>query len=112
MIKMLTQINQKKSRFIGKIPHKINLANIPTPLEKINFKGKNFLIKRDDLTGVELSGNKVRKLEYLLYQAVKEKSDIIFTSGREQSNHARATAIAAAKLGIKSKLFLWGKESS
>lgn len=93
------------------IPKKIILANIPTPLQTIKFNGKNFLIKRDDLTGLELSGNKVRKLEYLIYQAKKEKADVIYTDGGEQSNHARATVIAAAKAGIKSKLFLWGKDS-
>ncbi len=92
------------------LPKKILLANIPTPLQTIKFDGKNFLMKRDDLTGVELSGNKVRKLEYLIYQAKKEKADIIFTDGGDQSNHARATAIAAASAGIKSKLFLWGKD--
>ncbi len=92
------------------IPNKILLANIPTPLQKINFRNKNFLIKRDDLTGVELSGNKVRKLEYLIYQAKKERAELIFTDGGEQSNHARATVIAAAQAGIKSRLFLWGKD--
>ncbi len=91
-------------------PNKIILANIPTPLQKINFQNKSFLIKRDDLTGMELSGNKVRKLEYLIYQAKKEKADFIFTDGGEQSNHARAAVIAAAQAGIKSKLFLWGKD--
>jgi D-cysteine desulfhydrase len=92
------------------IPNRVNIANIPTPLQTIKFNGKSFLIKRDDLTGVELSGNKVRKLEYIIYQAKKEKADIIFTDGGEQSNHARATVIAAANAGIKSKLFLWGKD--
>ncbi|HKI79664.1 MAG TPA: pyridoxal-phosphate dependent enzyme [Ignavibacteriaceae bacterium] len=95
-----------------KTPGKIKLANIPTPIEEITFENKKLLIKRDDLTGIELSGNKVRKLEYLLMQAKKEKADTIFTCGGEQSNHARATAIAAAKLGMKSKLFLWGKDNS
>ncbi|MHB1686852.1 MAG: 1-aminocyclopropane-1-carboxylate deaminase/D-cysteine desulfhydrase [Ignavibacteriaceae bacterium] len=92
-------------------PQKVSLANIPTPLQEIKFEGKIFLIKRDDLTGVELSGNKVRKLEYLIYQAKKEKSDYVFTTGGDQSNHARTTVIAAAKFGMKSKLFLWGKDS-
>jgi D-cysteine desulfhydrase len=94
-----------------KRPGKINIANIPTPLEEIEFENKRFLIKRDDLTGAELSGNKVRKLEYLIYQAKKEKADMVFTCGGEQSNHARATAIAAARSGIKSKLFLWGSDT-
>ncbi len=94
------------------IPKKIPLANIPTPLEIIKFENKKFLIKRDDLTGMELSGNKVRKLEYLIYQAKREKADLIFTDGGDQSNHARATVVAAAKAGIKTKLFLWGKDKT
>ena len=59
---------------------------------------------------MELSGNKVRKLEYLIYQAKKERADLVFTDGGDQSNHARATVIAAAKAGIKTRLFLWGKD--
>ena len=99
------------------IPKKINLAHLPTPLEEIRFRtsrndpgAKEFLIKRDDYTGSDFLGNKIRKLEYLLYEAKRERSDIIFTCGGDQSNHARATASAAAKLGIKTKLFLWGEE--
>ena len=92
------------------VPGKIELANIPTPLQEIKFEGRKFLIKRDDLTGVELSGNKVRKLEYLLFEAQRKKAGCIFTCGGEQSNHARATAIAAAKIRIKTKLFLWGND--
>lgn len=93
-------------------PKKISLAQIPTPLEEIKFEGKSFLIKRDDLTGCELSGNKVRKLEYLLADAKSKKADLIFTSGGDQSNHARATVIAAKKIGLSTKLFLWGKDKS
>ena len=92
------------------IPKKIILAHLPTPLEEIKFRTKKFLIKRDDYTGSDFLGNKIRKLEYLLYEAKKLKSDIIFTCGGEQSNHARATASAAAKIGMKTRLFLWGEE--
>ena len=94
------------------IPKKLNLANIPTPIQKIKYNGCSFLIKRDDLTGVELSGNKIRKLEYLLYEAKKKKADYVFTSGGDQSNHCRASVIAAAAVGIKSKIFLWGKDKN
>jgi D-cysteine desulfhydrase len=93
------------------IPKRISLANIPTPIQKISFEEKSFFVKRDDFTGMETSGNKIRKLEYLLFQAKKEKAEYVFTCGGEQSNHARATAFAAASLGMKSKLFLWGKNS-
>jgi D-cysteine desulfhydrase len=93
------------------IPKKISLAQIPTPLEEVKFDENSFLIKRDDLTGCELSGNKVRKLEYLLAEAKQKSADIVFTSGGDQSNHARATVIAARKIGLKTKLFLWGQET-
>lgn len=95
-----------------KTPSKVSLAQIPTPLQTIQFEGKSFLIKRDDLTGCELSGNKVRKLEYIIADAKRKKADIIFTCGGEQSNHARATVIAAKSIGLNTKLFLWGKEKS
>ncbi len=94
-----------------KKPSKLKLASLPTPVEYVNYSGQSFFVKRDDLSGLELSGNKVRKLDYLIYDALKEKADYIFTTGGEQSNHARATAIAAVKYGIKPKLFLWGKNS-
>ena len=93
------------------IPNKITLAHIPTPLEKLKFRNKNFLMKRDDYTGLDFSGNKIRKLEYLLYRAKKRRVDIIFTCGGEQSNHCRATVSAATKTGMKTKLFLWGDDS-
>ncbi|MEJ5262857.1 MAG: pyridoxal-phosphate dependent enzyme [Ignavibacterium sp.] len=93
-----------------KTPKKVNLANIPTPLEVIKYQNKKFLMKRDDLTGCELSGNKVRKLEYIIADAIKHKADVIFTCGGEQSNHARATTIAAKKFGLPVKLFLWGSD--
>jgi len=95
-----------------KTPKKINLAHLSTPLEKMKFHNKEFLIKRDDYTGSDFLGNKIRKLEYLLFEAKKIKADIIFTCGGDQSNHTRATASAAAKLGINTKLFLWGKENN
>lgn len=91
---------------------KISIAQIPTPLEVSKFDNKKFLLKRDDLTGCELSGNKIRKLEYLLYDAKLNKADVLFTCGGEQSNHARAVTLSAKKIGLKSILFLWGKEKS
>ena len=92
-------------------PKKLNIANLPTPIQKVKFRGAKFLIKRDDYTGTELTGNKIRKLDYILADVKKKKADYLFTSGGDQSNHARATAIAARQIGIKTKLFLWGKET-
>ena len=94
-----------------KYPQSFPIAIIPTPLQKIKYENKNFLIKRDDFTGSLLSGNKVRKLEFLLKNAKKKRAEYIFTCGGEQSNHARATLLAAKKYGFKVKLFLWGKDS-
>jgi D-cysteine desulfhydrase len=94
-----------------KIPNKINIANLPTPLEQLRFRNKRFLVKRDDYTGTDYSGNKIRKLEYLLYQAKRNGTEIVFTCGATQSNHCRATVAAASRLGIKTKLFLWGSDS-
>jgi D-cysteine desulfhydrase len=68
--------------------------------------GVELLFKRDDLTGAPLSGNKVRKLEFLLADAVAAGSDTVITCGGEQSNHCRATAVAAAELGLQSLLLL------
>lgn len=93
------------------LDNKIDLANLPTPLQKVEYKKKKFLVKRDDHTGVETTGNKIRKLEYLLFDARKQKADVIFTSGGDQSNHARATVFAAMAQGFKVRLFLWGSES-
>jgi D-cysteine desulfhydrase len=91
-------------------PPRIRLAHTPTPLEMLprmsERLGVELYIKRDDLTGMELSGNKVRKLEFVLADAIAQGADTVITCGGAQSNHARATAIAAAKLGLKSCLIL------
>ena len=92
-------------------PKKMSIANIPTPIQKVKFDDTQFLIKRDDLTGSLLSGNKIRKLEYILADVKKKKADYLFTCGGDQSNHARATAIGAKQIGVKTKLFLWGSDT-
>jgi D-cysteine desulfhydrase len=68
--------------------------------------GPRFWVKRDDHTGSELMGNKVRKLEYLMAEAIAEGATHVVTCGGAQSNHARATAFAAAQLGMRSVLVL------
>jgi D-cysteine desulfhydrase len=91
-------------------PPQINLARLPTPvqpLRRLSEKyGVELYVKRDDLTGMALSGNKVRKLEFVLADALAQKADMVITCGGAQSNHCRATAVAAAKLGIKCRLLL------
>jgi D-cysteine desulfhydrase len=92
------------------MPRRVPLARVATPLQPLPGTsaalGVEVLVKRDDLTGVELSGNKVRKLEFLLGEAQDQGADLIITCGGEQSNHARATALAAARLGLASHLVL------
>jgi len=90
-------------------PPRIQLANQPTRGHWLRYgedRGWKFWLKRDDHTGSELMGNKVRKLEYLMADAVAQKSTHVITCGGEQSNHARATAFAACQLGMKSVLIL------
>jgi D-cysteine desulfhydrase len=91
-------------------PERIPLANLPTPLERLERLSAQFgvelWVKRDDLTGAELSGNKVRKLEFLFAEAREKGADHVITCGGAQSNHCRATALAAAKLGLRSTLLL------
>lgn len=100
-----------------KYPPRIHLANLPTPIEKLErlsqiWDGPEIYVKRDDLTGMVLSGNKIRKLEFVIADARKRGADLLITCGGIQSNHARATAVAAAKLGMKSHLVLRGQEDA
>ncbi|MBK8251896.1 MAG: D-cysteine desulfhydrase family protein [Polyangiaceae bacterium] len=92
------------------------LAHLPTPLVQpkrlAKHLGIDLWIKRDDSTGGAESGNKVRKLEYLLADAVQQGANVVITCGGIQSNHARATALCAAALGMRAVLFLRTKEES
>ena len=91
-------------------PPRLDLANTPTPLKPLKRFSEKFglelYIKRDDLTGAGLSGNKIRKLEFVLADALNQGADTVLTCGGAQSNHARATAIAAAMLGLHCRLIL------
>src|SRR5713101_4414432 len=87
------------------------LAHAPTPLEPLerlrNFLGgPRLYIKRDDCTGLATGGNKTRKLEYLVADALQQGADTLITLGALQSNHARQTAAAAAELRLKCVLIL------
>lgn len=89
---------------------KISLGIFPTPLLRLSNMsrelGTNVWIKRDDMTGVALGGNKVRKLEYLLADAKNKGYDLVMTTGQAQSNHAMLTAACASKLGMDCVLVL------
>ena len=93
------------------LPCKLDLARLPTPLQPLDrlsaaWGGPRIWVKRDDLTGFGLSGNKIRKLEFHLAAARDAGADMVLTCGGVQSNHARATALACARVGFDSVLFL------
>jgi D-cysteine desulfhydrase family pyridoxal phosphate-dependent enzyme len=96
---------------------RVRLAQLPTPLEPMDrfsdwLGGPRVLVKRDDLTGLALGGNKARKLEYLCGEAQARGCDVLVTGGGAQSNHARMTAAAANRLGLDCHLAVGGKEPS
>jgi len=84
-----------------KKPPKLNLFSRPTPVERLNIDGVEIFVKKDDETGLLCSGNKVRKLEYLLKDALDKGYNSVITCGGVQSNHTRATTYLAIKLGLR-----------
>ena len=94
---------------------KLNLINRVTPIDRLESVERSLglpfevLCKHDELTGFMTSGNKIRKLEYLLKAAQEENADTVFTCGGIQSNHCRATAVAARSLGMTPVVFLRGQ---
>ena len=87
------------------------LAHLPTPLELLPrlseaLGGNEIWVKRDDCTGLATGGNKARKLEFLMGAALEDGIDTVITIGGVQSNHARQTAAAAARLGLRCQLVL------
>ncbi len=95
---------------ISRFP-RLPLAHLPTPLHRLQnltseLNGPEIWIKRDDCTGLSTGGNKTRKLEFLMAEAVEQRAEIVLTHGAVQSNHARQTAAAAAQLGLACHLLL------
>ena len=94
---------------------RVPIAHLPTPLEPLprltaRLGGPELWIKRDDQTGLATGGNKARKLEYLVADALAQEADTLITAGAAQSNHARQTAAAAAKSGLGCWLVLRSPE--
>ena len=89
---------------------RVSLGVFPTPVQKLENISRllhtNVYVKRDDLSGLGLGSNKVRKLEFLLADAKEKGAELVFTTGGAQSNHAMLTAAAAGKLGMKAILIL------
>lgn len=96
---------------------RIRLGHFPTPLEPMGnlsalLGGPRLWVKRDDCTGLSTGGNKTRKLEYLMAEAVAARATVVITQGATQSNHARQTAAAAARLGMKCHILLEDRTGS
>jgi D-cysteine desulfhydrase len=92
-------------------PPRIILAQLPTPVVEMPNLARHMgcsglWLKRDDMTGLETSGNKIRKLEYAIADAIAHGADTLVTHGGFQSNHCRATAAVAARLGLRCRLIL------
>ena len=90
---------------------RVSLGHFPTPIEHLEsisdyLGGPQIFIKRDDCTGLATGGNKTRKLEFILADAIDKNTDLVVTVGAIQSNHARQTAAACAKLGLKCLIVL------
>jgi L-cysteate sulfo-lyase len=101
---------QPAGRALDRFPW-VRLGHLPTPLERMpnlerHLGGPRLYVKRDDCTGLGAGGNKVRKLEFLLADALSKEADCVITIGSLQSNHARQTAAACAKFGIECHLVL------
>jgi len=110
---LLETIQTLKAK-IDRLP-RVKLLNLPTPLEEMPhltkiLNGPRLWIKRDDCTGLAFGGNKERKAEFVMADALRKKADVVITTGPVQSNHARATAAAAGKLGLKAVLVLRGRK--
>ncbi|NQW00392.1 MAG: D-cysteine desulfhydrase [Rhodospirillales bacterium] len=90
---------------------RLPLAHLPTPLEPLDnlsrlLAGPRIYVKRDDCTGLATGGNKTRKLEFLVAEALARKADTLVTVGAVQSNHVRQTVAAAAKTGLRCEVLL------
>ena len=94
-------------------PEKLSLGIFPTPIHRLDNLSRllhiDLYVKRDDMTGVALGGNKVRKLEYLLCDAKAQGAEVVFTTGGAQSNHAMLTAACCRRLGMEPILILKNK---
>jgi len=98
---------------LGGIP-RLPLGEYPTPIQELKnltreLRGPRIFVKRDDLTGLGLGGNKLRKLEYALAEAKDQGATVVITVGGPQSNHVRLTAAACNRVGLRSVLIIRGR---
>lgn len=107
--------SQSLHKIVVTPPERIRIGRYPTPIQRLarlseELGGPEIYVKRDDLSEVALSGNKLRKLEFLVADAIAQGCDTLLTFGAVQSNHCRITAGVAARLGLSCELFLSGAE--
>lgn len=108
---ILGEIAKMKQEELDKKFPRVRLAHLPTPLEFCPrlteaLGGVEIYVKRDDCTGLATGGNKARKLEWLMAEAIEQDAEYVMTQGATQSNHARQTAAACSKLGFKCHILL------
>ncbi|MEM1233602.1 MAG: D-cysteine desulfhydrase [Pseudomonadota bacterium] len=113
---LIRSLSKELSIALAQFP-RVSLGHFPTPLEPMDrlselLGGPRIWVKRDDCTGLSTGGNKTRKLEFLMADAQKAGADVIITQGATQSNHARQTAAAAAKLGFGCEILLEDRTGS
>src|SRR5688572_20581834 len=104
----MTDVRQR----LDELP-RLRFAKLPTPIDELRnlsrqLGGPQILVKRDDLTGLSGGGNKTRKLEFLIADALAQNADVVLTAGGPQSNHCRQTAAACAIAGLRCELVLGG----
>jgi len=104
-----------KRQMQNTLTNKYNLGFFPTPMHKLKnlsntYSEYTIYIKRDDQTGLASGGNKTRKLEYLIKEAIDTNCNVVFTAGAQQSNHCRQTAAACAVAGIECHIIVKGNE--
>ncbi len=114
-----TEAARRSQKLADRLQHipRVRLGHLPTPLEPMDrlseaLGGPRIWVKRDDATGLSTGGNKTRKLEFLLADALKKGSDTVITQGATQSNHARQTAAGAARLGLACHILLEDRTGS
>lgn len=114
MVPVIDGVQQPMHVDLSAFPRQV-FVSAPTPVEELPRLratlggGPRILVKRDDAIPFGFGGNKIRKLEFMMGQALAERADTVITCGGVQSNHARATASAAARLGMRAVLVLNGE---
>jgi D-cysteine desulfhydrase len=109
-------MNESQPFPVDELP-RVSIAHLPTPIDHLPnlsrlLGGPEIFAKRDDQTGLATGGNKARKLEFLIAEALEARADCVITAGSTQSNHARQTAAAARRAGLEPHLVLYSPDGN